>query len=54
ITDRGIGFDGNKYLMSGLRQKDKRGHGLFVVKTYMDEVFFDNRGRTVTLIKKKA
>ena len=38
---------------TGLRARDKRGQGLFMVRTYMDEVFFDERGQTVTILKRR-
>lgn len=36
-----------------LRSKDAKGQSLFMVRTYMDEVYFDDRGGTVTIVKRR-
>lgn len=38
---------------TGPRIRDRRGQGLFMVRTYMDDVFFDESGRTVTILKRR-
>lgn len=50
ITDKGQGFDAE-----GIRTgRQRRGNGLLLVRTYMDEMFIENGGRTVSLYKAKA
>jgi len=38
---------------TGLRSRDTRGQSLFMVRTYMDDVFFEEGGRTVTIVKRR-
>lgn len=47
VTDKGDGFDPQDLS----QRREHRGNGLLLVRTYMDDVFFDNQGRTVTLHK---
>jgi len=49
VTDKGQGFDPNE-LSKG---KSRRGNGLLLVRTYMDEVFIENGGRTVSLYRER-
>jgi len=50
ITDKGAGFDPND-MGSG---RARKGNGLLLVRTYMDEVFIENNGRTISLFKEKT
>ena len=50
ITDKGPGFDPAELS----RGKARRGNGLLLVRTYMDEVFIENNGRTISLFKEKT
>jgi serine phosphatase RsbU (regulator of sigma subunit)/anti-sigma regulatory factor (Ser/Thr protein kinase) len=53
VTDKGPGFDMRNY-MGNPKSRHKRGHGLLLVRTYMDDVYFDNFGRTVTVVKYRS
>ena len=48
ITDKGKGYD-----PQSLNIGPRRGNGLLLVRTYMDEVFVDNGGRTISLHRSK-
>ena len=50
ISDKGQGFDP----LSLGAGRDRRGNGLLLVRTYMDEVFIENGGRSVSLYKVRA
>ena len=49
VTDKGQGFDSDAVGHG----RGRKGNGLLLVRTYMDELYIENGGRTVTLFKQK-
>jgi anti-sigma regulatory factor (Ser/Thr protein kinase) len=50
VVDKGAGYDKSNMGPGHAR----RGNGLLLVRTYMDEVFIEENGRSVTLLKNRA
>ena len=52
ITDEGVGFDPSKVPDPTLPDNISKtgGHGIFLMKSLMDEVRFNERGNSVTLV----
>ncbi len=53
ITDSGDGFDYEKVLQkqSPPHPMEEHGRGIFIIKNSCDEVFFNNNGKTLKIIK---
>jgi serine phosphatase RsbU (regulator of sigma subunit)/anti-sigma regulatory factor (Ser/Thr protein kinase) len=54
VSDHGPGFNYDESIRQGFVQTGRRGQGLFYVKTYMDEVFFDRQGCTISVVKQNT
>lgn len=55
IRDEGPGFDTSKLPSRGNPEalEDKGGHGLLLMRTFMDEVTFNAQGNEVTMVKRR-
>jgi anti-sigma regulatory factor (Ser/Thr protein kinase) len=55
VADEGPGFDPSKLgdPSSGVNLQQPTGRGLFLIRTFMDEVSFRNRGREVCMVHRR-
>jgi anti-sigma regulatory factor (Ser/Thr protein kinase) len=52
IEDNGPGFDWQGCLKKELPDRDVSGRGLYIMKTYCDEIRYNEAGNRLTLVKK--
>jgi len=52
IEDQGQGFDWKSRLKKALPDKETSGRGLYIIKTYVDNIFYNEAGNRLRLIKK--
>ncbi|MGL1903293.1 MAG: SpoIIE family protein phosphatase [Fibrobacterales bacterium] len=52
VSDKGPGFDYSKIVRSDNIDSEVKVYGLLLVQFYMDHVYFDRKGTTVTILKK--
>lgn len=54
VRDDGPGFDVSQFLASGLLDADRAtGRGVVLMRTFMDEVTYNDQGNEVTLVKRR-
>lgn len=54
IRDEGPGFDAKQYTTDGANDAElKRGRGIRLMRMFMDEVTFNDRGNEVTMVKRR-
>jgi len=53
VRDEGVGFDPS--IIEDPRRDGKnqleRGRGIFIIKSYMDDLYFNEKGNTITITK---
>lgn len=54
VRNEGPGFDASLFETDKFNVDDPRGRGIRLMRTFMDEVRFEDSGRTVVLIKKRV
>ena len=52
VEDQGKGFSWESRLKKALQNKGTSGRGLYIIKTYVNKIYYNKAGNRLTLIKK--